>query len=426
MSIKVYYALELVRVTTGYNVSTKKTQLRCWRLAVTGPFDLTQHGIEEALRAEVERVLRESAETALWEAYTVAMATPGEVGVKLAAAWQVFWQRFPILVQQNANAAARSLLEAFSIGIIECVVEEDGLVLSIKAGDSPLSKLYDGLHDWVAQQLGGDARKAADLCVDLFKRTSGLSGIDVSVTLPREVSDALAQAAELAKAVEDLPQRLVDLQEEVGRIGQTLGDGLSTVLAQAGDLDRVVCEQLQKVGGIFDLSTDAAKRRLEELLPGAPRLAWDPTPLGNELQQVGRQLYEDAARKIEEEGKRLAERIEALGREVAEAVKRGAVELVDALKSEADGLHQRMKKMSGELVNIEGVYTAAGLTFSVDLSAAVRTQEQRVTAAVEAFVDVHEKALQQAELIAKGVLDEFGNAIQSVADWVGDRLGVRF
>lgn len=423
MHSKVYYALELARVTTGYDPSSGKTQLRCWRLAVTGPFDLTEHGITDALKAEVEAVVRKSAETALWEAYTVAMATPGEVSVKLAAAWQVFWQRFPLLLQQNADAAAAAIIDAFTICLLETALEEDGLILVVKTGEDPVAALYEKAYDWVADQLGGDAGNAANMAVDLYRQYTRSLAVDIDIRAPKAVNDALVEAAKLGQSLKDMPQRLADLADQVRNAPDQLGKGLSTAVLRLGEVSEAIYLQLKGVGLKFDLG-DGGEERLRSLVAGVPRLDWSPDGFGAELKNLGAQAYEKAAREMQAQAQRLVDGMRSLASDIAAAAQRGAVELVSQLQGKLSELARQREQLGVQMQGISNILGASDLALPNDvLDGMTQTGEAAKEVAQEVAVAT-QQAIDQAAKIAQGLLDSAGNAIQQAGDWLRDRLGL--
>ncbi|HEY1399349.1 hypothetical protein [Roseateles sp.] len=423
MHSKVYYALELARATTGYDPTTNRTQIRCWRLAVTGPFELIEHGVEEALKGELERVIQVSAETALWESYCVAMATPGEVSMRVAAAWEVFWQRFPVLLRQNARDAASALIDAFSIGVLETVVEEEGLVIVVKTPTNPTVQLYEKTYDWIADRIGGDAGRVVHMYVDLHRGFSRAMEVDIDIRAPRSVNDAMVEVARLSKALKDMPQRIADLADKVKSVPDRLERGLSAVVLEAGQVTQAVVQQLKAAGVPFDFA-DVGEERLKRLLAGSPKLDWAPNDLGQQLTQIGARMYEDAARQIQAESLRVLSGIGTLTSQIADAAHRGAVELVAQMRGEVDALARRHKELRDAVDRVSGVLQSANLVLPPDITNSMNQAGQGVETAVTQAANAVRHAAEQADLIARGLLDSAGNALEEARNWLEDRLGL--
>lgn len=430
MKTKVYYAVDLAKATTGYDPKAQQTLIRCWRLAATGPFELTQHGVEETLQAEVEEILRISAEAALWEAYAAAMATPGEVAARLAMAWQVFWNRFPALVQQNAKAAANRLIDAFSIGLQEVVVREDGLVLLLNSSN-PTSQLYDKVYDWVGSQVGGDARKAVQLYAEINRQVSRAFTLDIEVRLPQEVSDFVAGAARVVEDVSQLPQRLADLSTQIQKDLADIERGISTAVVQAGNLPRTVFEQLKMADVKFDLETEDASKRLDALVAGVPKLDWktvdelgNPVALGKRLNDFGRDLLVRQAEALAAEAQRAQLELERLYTQLEEAVQRGATELVNNLSEYARELETEVNKVRATIGELNNSLQVNNLqVLPVNVSQTVQAAQQAVADVMNHVATAHQRAVKQAADIAKGLLDAAGNAVEEIKDRVRKTFG---
>jgi DNA repair exonuclease SbcCD ATPase subunit len=351
------------------------------------------------------------------------MATPGEFAAKVSVAWQVFWQRFPVLVQQKAKDAARRVVDDFGIGLAETVITEDGLVLVAKT-DNPTALFYEEIYDWMGSQVGGDARKAVLLYSDINRQLNRALTLDIELRVPHEVSDALALAFKAAELIKNLPQRLADLESEARKSGDNAGRALSTAVIQAGNVTRAVVDQLLSAGVEIDITTEA-KRRLEQLAAGMPKLDWHPDELGKQLNQIGRQANIDAAKHLAEEAARAIQQLQALQAQIEEAVKRGAEQLAWDLKKKAEELQSAIDQTNGDVKAIEQRLTDSGLEpLPPDICQPVAHAIEEAGKAMDVIRNAPSRAAEQAQKIAAGLLDAFGNVIQSVGNTLKGWLGL--
>ena len=443
---KTYCAYELARLTVGYDPKERKTAVRQWSLAVTGPVELIGDDLSAAAREEVERVLRSAAEEALREAIAAAYAVPGELAAKLAAAWQVFSQRFPVLVQLKANEAAQAFIDAFAVGLYEVVLFEDGLVLDATAGKAT-AQVYRELYDKVRGAVGGDVGKVVGQYFDLMNRYNDLQSIELKIRAPREVEDALAEAARGAQALADMPQRLVDLtqalDDEAKRLAaevaalpdkasqeaqrlvaevQRLGtEKVAAVVAQMGQFSQNLVKQLAQAGVRLEIDPNI----VAALPVGMPRLDLNAAgDLGGRLSSEAQKILQNLGAEAAKEVRKLLGGLDEVKQAIEVAIKAGAEQTVAQLKLEferraADFEDARKKLGAVEQKLRDGNFTAAAQSMAAEAAAVVLQADalsvvvQGAPAAVANVArDIAQKAYEAAAAAVERAAQDIGNTVR--------------
>ncbi len=450
MLSKIYCSYELARLTTGYDAANKRTSIRVWSLAVAGPADLSASGLSQAARAEGERILRSAAEQALGEAAVAGYAAPGELSVKLGVAWQVFVQRFPVLVRAKAEAAIQAFVDAFSIGLHELVVLQDGLVLDASAGKAT-SEIYRKVHEQVRGVVGGDVGRAVDGFFDLLNRYHSLQSVELKIRAPREVVDALAEAARTEQALRDVAQRAVDfsaavdkevqelkaqldeLPDKASREAQRLmtdiervgGERLSATVAEVGRFSQNVCRQLEMAGVRIQSLDPAALRNLPVGLPRVDLTA--AGELGAKLTQASGAILSNLGQGAAATAQEVYDELASLKQAIERAIEDGASEVVDELKKQFDARVLALDAAQASLSQVEQQLRAGNFTAVADrladeaatlaqnltgLQTVVRNAPDAVAARVaELAKQAYEAALRAAEEALNAVANGIRRAL---------------
>jgi len=418
-----YYEIELGRMTTGYDPKQKVTLVRCWSLAATGPDELSEGALDQHALKVVEQILREAAEQATYEAAVAANAVPGEFTAKLSTAWHVFWERFPTLVQTNANDQASRCINSFQIGLFEDVVSVEGLVLELEGGKAT-AKMYAKVYEMIRAEVDGDVGTALGQYFGLMNQYNDLMTASIRIEAPRELTDAIARTVEIAEAMEDIPQRLVDLADAAQ--GQ-LREGVSSLVLQAGNVNKRVAEQLSRAG----IPIDFTAAPLTQLLDGEPRLDLRATSeqLQRELQRATEEVFNNVGANITTRAQEALSRLEDIKRQLNDAIQKGARESVEALQGRFKEVSKDFESAQAQLTNlatqlkttpvaaVAGALEAQSTALTASF-AGLSTFTAGATAAVEARIQVIAREVAQEALrAAQRAVDEARNAVNRVFGW---------
>lgn len=437
MNEKRYFAIELGRLTCGYDLQNECTLIRRWSIAITGPDDLSSSGLIDKALAQLEDDLRSSAEQAGYEAVMAAYAVPGEFSAKLAVAWELFWQRFPTLVEAKQKEKASQFIDAFSIGLLEDSYEVDGLVLDATAGKAT-SQMYIKAYEAIGRQLTGDIGKAVNSYFEILTLYNNLTTIDIHVEFPREIThlvaevgDSVKKLADVTKALEDIPQRLVDLEatieKEVQKTGKAIEDLVSGVALLVGDVGDKLAEQLKGANLHIEFSPEIFSR----LLPGEPRL--DLKAASNDLQNLlvaeANKLYSQLGDSINAETRGALARLEVIRAKLQQAIDNCARDVVIALQAEFSAATRIYDEAKNKLETLVTTLNAANVNDVADLlvkDAASLTQ-QFVTlnnVASGALGAVEQNIKNAAEETARRVLQAAQDALGAVGSAVKRAFGL--
>lgn len=369
MKMVIYKEFVLGKLTAGYDIENNETLVRQWAIAITGPADLSEKGLKKEVEDGIMSVLKKSSEQAAEEAYVAAVACPGDLMAKLTVAWQTFWQRFPVIVDGNMTNIIDEYKDMFSIGIVESVARESGLVLEAVAGTN-LAGLYKDIDAQVRGRLGGDGANVISKFLEVQCDLDATRNINLSFKIPREITSVMSDAAKVErnaeKAVEYLAALACKLDDAKSTIvigGQAVKANIDAFAIKTCNVTQEVALQIQmateRIGGLVEVLPTLSHGGVDMDLGGkigglGERLNVAGTRISTEMQneiqklkdiqlETARLAVEEAERKrreIEDAAKRAAEETERLRREAEDAARRAAEE-TERLRREAEDAARR-------------------------------------------------------------------------------------
>jgi len=436
MNEKRYFAIELGRLTCGYDLQNQCTLIRRWSIAVTGPDDLSSSGLIDKALAQLEEDLRSSAEQAGYEAVMAAYAVPGDFSAKLVVAWELFWQRFPTLVEAKLKEKASQFINAFNIGLLEDSYEVSGLVLDATAGKAT-AQMYGEVYKAIGGQFKGDIGKAVNSYFEVLTTYNKLTTIEIHIEFPREITHVVAEATDaieklddVKKALEDIPQRLVDLEATIEKefqpTAKAIQDVVSGVALLVGGVGDKLAAQLQGAKLHIEFSPDVLKK----LLPGEPRLDLKAATSGLErrLRAEAERLYTNLGNSINADIRAALGGLEAIRVRLQQAIDNCARDVVIVLKAEFDVASRAYDDARHKLDNLVVTLNAANLTGVANqlVTDAVSLTLQFVelnNVAEKALGDVEKNIEKAAEETARRVLSAAQDAVNAVRSAVGRVFG---
>lgn len=425
----IFHKIELAAVTTGYDINSNETLLRQWALVATGP-DPSEMSTG-AITQKAEGILRQAAEEAMYQAVLAAYAFPGEIAGRLAIAWEVFWQRFPTLVQSKSQEVFNTFVSLFEIGLAEDVIRKPGLVLKATAGEAT-AQLYAQFYDGVTNALPGDAKKVAEQYFSICKTINTAMQVDIDIEVPRPITDVLSDAANAVRQVEELPQRLADLTEQLNALPDAARKQIDSVVLQAGGIVNSVAQQLVSVG----LGIEDAGGRLAELAAGKPILDFTGS-LAGQLTANGQTLLNEGVVALRENVDRAVADANRISAEITNAINKGLTESVAALQGELNRASETVKDAVAALEHgrdelAKVVPGAAVLAELPGVTAAANTAVQQVAdLASRAPAQAAQRATEIAQETARAAAEAAAAAAQAIekaaaeaANWLGARTGL--